>query len=70
MRLEPGEEPVALAPDLSAISALVRGGDRLLLVAVVEARSQLRVLPAQALPSQESEPLLVAALEVWGLGLP
>jgi hypothetical protein len=70
MRLAPGAEPEALAPELQAIAALYCAGEQLIIAAVLDGEGSLRVLPIDAEPERPSEALLERPLEAWGLGSP
>lgn len=70
MRLQPGEEPQVLAPDLTAVASVAVVGDRVVVAAVQDGGCSLRTLPVDAAPEQASVALLAVPLEVWSLRSP
>ncbi len=70
MRAQLDEEPVALAPELTAIAAAVVVGDQVLVAAVHEGVSALWSLPVTASSDQPARAVLALPLEVWALRSP
>ncbi len=65
MRLLPGEQPVPLAPDLQAISAVIVVDELVVVAAFVDGVSSLRWLRYDAEAQLPSRPLLDRNVEAW-----